>query len=201
MSVHVKICGITDGRSARTAVEAGADALGFVFHPDSPRLITPGHAASIAVDLPAQVEKIAVFLRPEPTAIESVLEVFAADRVQADHGYIDHLSDSLSLPVFREGEIVKLAASPPRRFLYEGRRSGVGERVDWELAASIAGRGQMTLAGGLHPGNVGSAIEAVSPFGVDVSSGVESAPGIKDTALIEEFLAAVRERETEKVNT
>jgi phosphoribosylanthranilate isomerase len=199
MSVHVKICGIRDAGSATTAVQAGADALGFVFHSGSPRLVTPEHAASIAVDLPAHVEKIAVFLRPEPTDIESVLEIFAADRVQADHETIGHLSESMRLPVYRQGEAIDLVARPTR-FLYEGRRSGVGERVDWELAASMAGRGHMTLAGGLHPGNVGSAIDAISPFGVDVSSGVESAPGIKDKALIEGFLAAVRERETEKVN-
>lgn len=201
MRTHVKICGITDADAALAAVEAGADSLGFVFHPGSPRLIEPEKAASIAARIAVHIEKVAVFLRPEPGEIESVLRGFDADRVQADHSWIGHLPASMSLPVYRLGEEIGLGPEGPRRFLLEGRHSGVGERVDWGAAAAIASRGDMILAGGLDPGNVARAIDVVNPFGVDVSSGVESAPGVKDPARIQEFLEAVRQMDSEKVNT
>lgn len=202
MSVHVKICGITDIASAQAAVEAGADAVGFVFT-DSVRQITADEAANITKELPGRIQRVAVFLRPDLLEVRRVLSRFPADVIQADFGTV---SDGLRLlPVFREGDdnilYAYLSGTVGRRFHYEGRVSGSGKAVDWPHAARVARRGRMTLAGGLNPANVVKALSVVHPFGVDVSSGVESKPGVKDHGMIRDFLAAVRQQERESVET
>lgn len=188
MSLFIKICGVTDPESALAAAAAGADAVGFVFA-ESPRQISAMGALAISAELPPEVSRVAVFRRPSPAEIERVLEVFTPDLVQADHEAVAGLDGVEVLPVFREG----LGAVPDGgRFLYEGPVSGIGSAVDFARAADVARRGQMVLAGGLNPATVGDAIERVRPHGVDVSSGVESSPGVKDPALIESFVAAAR---------
>lgn len=197
MRTHVKICGITDAASAEAAVVAGADSLGFVFAP-SPRQVEPEVAARICAGIPPEVTRIAVFVRPTRRDLTRVLASFPADLVQADHETTWSAGVEL-LPVFREGPgvIARLHSftedHSDRRFVFEGALSGVGRMVDWEAAATAATLGRMTLAGGLTPDNVGRAIGEVVPFGVDVSTGVESAAGVKDPARIRDFLAAVRE--------
>ncbi len=194
---HVKICGITTLDAAIAAAEFGVDAVGFVFA-ESPRRVTPRQAATIAGDLPGGLEKYAVFYRPEPGEIAATLEDFPADVVQADHNFIDPDLPVRVLPVFRESvdseEEIRgfLGTSPDRRFLYEGPRSGAGVRVDLSIAAGLARKARMTLAGGLSPENVADAVGVVRPFGVDVSSGVESSPGVKDVDLIKRFVERVR---------
>lgn len=204
MSLHVKICGITDSDAATAASDAGADAVGFVFA-DSVRRIEPRDAAVISAGMPRRVLRVAVFLRPDPEYVARVLAVFPADVVQVDHGAIAEPEGSLLLPVFREGddEILDefLDGTAVRRFHYEGRRSGAGQTVDWGRAAGYARRGQMTIAGGLSPTNVARAVRVVKPFGVDVSSGVESAPGVKDVGRIRDFIETVRHIERESVTT
>lgn len=201
MSIHIKICGITDLAVAQAAVDAGADSIGFVLA-HSVRHISPADAAAIAVELAATVDTVAVFGDPPRDDIDQALAAFDADAVQADHNALSGVAGRRLLPVFREGvgsleEIASHLAGD--RFVYEGPRSGVGQAVDWDLAAEVAQLGQMTLAGGLHPGNVGEAIAKVRPFGVDVSSGVESSPGMKDPARIRAFVKAVREAEKDLV--
>lgn len=199
--MHVKICGITSVEAAEAAVAAGADAVGFVFA-DSARKITPEDAARIAADLPGRVERFAVFLSPTERAVGRVLSVFPADVVQADYGALTQPDGARLLPVFREGDHRVLDDylddTIGRRFHYEGRVGGSGETVDWLVAARLAGRGRMTLAGGLDPDNVTEAIGLVQPFGVDVSSGVESAPGVKDALKIRDFVETVRDLEKER---
>lgn len=191
MSLFVKICGVTDTAAARAAVAAGADAVGFVFA-ESPRQISSPDALAISAELPPEVSRVAVFRRPSRSELERVLEVFTPDLVQADHEAIADLDGVEVLPVFREG----LEGIPESgRFLYEGPVSGIGSGVDLHQAAEVARRGEMVLAGGLHPTNVGDAIHRVRPHGVDVSSGVESSPGVKDPALIKSFVAAARAAE------
>lgn len=198
MSLHIKVCGITDPGDALTAAAAGANAVGFVFFRESPRRISPAEAAAIAAELPDSLERVAVFLRPTSAEIAAVLEVFDADLVQADYQCLNGSVEVPGLPVFREGDdiLANLSGAQVPRFLYEGRRSGIGEKVDWEVASRIATAGRMTLAGGLSPANVAEAIQKVRPYGIDVSSGVESMPGVKDGRLISEFIE--RARETEK---
>jgi len=196
MSLFVKICGITSTDAASAAVDAGANALGFVFA-DSPRQITPSLATDLARDLPRHVEKVAVFRRPHRNEIESVLAGFDADTVQADWSSLVGFDDRPVLPVLRD---LDCPDCDGQRILFEGVRSGVGERADWSMANQLARRSRLVLAGGLSTGNVGEAIAAVHPFGVDVSTGVESSPGLKDPRLIASFTKEVRRIEKEMVN-
>lgn len=200
--MHVKICGITNLAAAQAAVEAGADAVGFVFA-DSVRKVSVDTAADIARELPGGVLRVAVFLRPDPAEVRRIMSRFPADLVQADFGTVN--AGAGLLPVFREGDDDALeeylSDTVARRFHYEGRSSGAGEAVDWQHAARLARRGRMTLAGGLTPANVATALETVQPFGVDVSSGVEAKPGVKDHEKIRDFISAVRNHEKESVKT
>jgi phosphoribosylanthranilate isomerase len=197
MSLFVKICGVTDLATAAAATDAGADAIGFVFAV-SPRQISPREAVAIAGEIPPRVLRVAVFRRPGRSEIEAVLEQFTPDLVQADHDKLIGLESVDLLPVFRAGE----DASPDGGlFLYEGPVSGAGQMVDLDRAADLARLGDMVLAGGLRPDNVGRAIDRVRPYGVDVSSGVETASGEKDPALIRSFVAAARAAQERLVRT
>lgn len=188
MSLFVKICGMNDGLAAETCAEAGVDAVGFVFS-SSPRQVTAQQASSIASSLPGSILKVAVFRRPTRVEIETVLDGFTPDVIQADHDTLPDGTGLELLAVYRE-DVDEVPIRP--RFLYEGPVSGVGQKVDLERAAAAARRGEMILAGGLTPGNVALAIDRVRPFGVDVSSGVESRPGRKDPEAIRSFVAAAR---------
>lgn len=196
MSLFVKICGITSVEAGAAAVEAGADAVGFVFAP-SPRQVTTAEALAISGQLPSRVLRVAVFRRPGPEEIEEVLSVFTPDLVQADHDVLTGAEPVATLPVFHSS-----GSDLPEggRFLYEGPVSGSGQLVDLRAASRVARLGEMVLAGGLTPDNVDGAIEAVRPFGVDVSSGVEMSPGRKDPSLIRSFVAAARAASERLVN-
>lgn len=196
MSLFVKICGITDAANAQMAAACGVNAVGFVFA-ESPRRISPRLAVSIARDLPMDMLRVAVFRRPDLTEIEAVLEEFTPDLVQVDHDTLTSFNAIATLPVFREGVD---EAPDGGRFLYEGPVSGIGQMVDPGRAASLARLGDMVLAGGLRPDNVGRAVTKVRPHGVDVSSGVERSPGVKEPALIRSFVAAARAAEERLVN-
>ena len=187
MSLLVKICGLT-------ALAAGADAVGFVFHAPSARNLAPASAAALAAVVPAGVRTVAVTLHPAQSLVDEVLAAFRPDVWQTDAEDLDRIALPADLerwPVFRDG--TTLPAALPRRLLFEGARSGAGEVADWSRAASIAGRTELVLGGGLTPGNVAQAVAAVRPYGVDVSSGVESAPGRKDPGRIRSFISAARE--------
>lgn len=196
MATHVKICGITDPDAAAVCLQAGVDAIGLVFAP-SVRQVSLATAARIASEVEESMDLVAVFSRPTPADVEQVMTAIPVTWVQADFQSLAGPYPWYMLPVFREGPGVEaeIGAIDGGRFVYEGQVSGAGERVDWARAREIAARGRMTLAGGLNPLNVGEAIRTVRPFGVDVSSGVESAPGRKDPALIEAFVTAVRQEE------
>ena len=195
MSLLIKICGLSDVRNVNDAVAAGADAVGFVFA-KSVRQVTPQHAREISKDVPSTVKRVAVMLHPDNETWLKVLDVFAPDVLQTDAADYDELDVPYSVerwPVFREG--VSSPGDDATTYLFEGARSGAGETVNWSQAARLAKHGNMILAGGLGPDNVADAITTVSPMGVDVSSGVESAPGKKDTRLINEFIGAARAAE------
>jgi phosphoribosylanthranilate isomerase len=194
MRRFVKICGLTTPEGVAAVIAAGADAAGFVFSP-SPREVTPALARKLAADLPSSIRRVAVFRHPPPGWITSVLEDFPADWVQSDAADLPgvDLGGAEALPVFRSG--APLPALLPALLLYEGPESGAGNVADWSAAAELAQRTGMILAGGLHAGNVVDAIARVRPWGVDVSSGVESSPGIKDPELVAAFVAAARRAE------
>jgi len=203
VSVFVKICGIRDALNAQAAAEAGANALGFVFA-DSPRRVTPGEASAATQKLTRDVKRVAVMRHPSQDDWQRVLEEFEPDALQTDIADFDALDIPERIarwPVIRQQEAPGSVAVPGADegpFVYEGADSGTGETVDWSLAANIASRGRMILAGGLDPYNVASAIEQVRPWGVDVSSGVESGRGVKDPELIRQFVGAVRAAEKKR---
>ena len=197
MTILVKICGLTDRAAVQAAVDAGADAVGFVFYDKSPRNLSPEQAARLAADVPANVLRIAVLLHPEAALWNEVSDALRPDVVQTDKDDFSYLrvADGIrKWPVLREGTVAE-EEELPATFVYEGTRSGHGQTVDWNSAAAIACRGQMILAGGLTIDNVADAIIRVAPYGVDVSSAVESQPGKKDVELIAAFIAAARSAE------
>ena len=188
----IKICGMTTAEAVSAALEAQVDAIGFVFAP-SARELTPGRAAELARPVRGRLRCVAVTHHPTQGAVDEILRVFSPDLLQTDAADFERLSlpgGLERLPVVRALESVP--RNLPSRLLFEGPRSGAGVQSDWTGAKTLAGRTQLVLAGGLTADNVVAAIAAVGPFGVDVSSGVERAPGIKDVAKIEAFIQAAR---------
>lgn len=196
--MFIKICGINSAEALSAAVSSGADAVGFVFA-ESPRKVTPQKAAELTESLPGDIAKVAVMLQPSAADWGEVRDVFAPDWLQTDAKDFMELdvSDSIGrFPVFRDRVSTKFDKEPtelPEHMLFESARSGVGVQPDWDHAAQVARRTCLMLAGGLTPDNVTDAIIHVRPWGVDVSSGVESSPGHKDPAKIAAFTAAARE--------
>ena len=200
--VRVKICGITRVADARLAAELGAAAVGFVFWSKSPRFVDPAEAEAIADQLPAGVAPIGVFVDSSRDDLCRITDRVGLAAVQL-HGS-ESLEFCLSLPypvvkavavsdTVRVDEIRALPAEVT--VLLDAhdpiRRGGTGRTIDWSVAAGVASERQVFLSGGLTPDNVGEAIRTVRPYGVDVSSGVESAPGHKDADRLRAFFAQV----------
>ena len=191
----IKICGLRKQEDVLAAAAAGADAVGFVFHSASPRHLEPAAARSLAASVPGGVAKVAVFLHPTQADVDAAIDAVRPDWVQTDAADLARLTlpaGQRVLPVYRTDRALPAHESLPPRCLVESGRSGTGERADWNQVARMAGHCEVVLAGGLDASNVGEAIAAVRPFGIDVSSGVESSRGVKDAALILEFVNAAR---------
>lgn len=195
MSVFVKICGCRTREAVEAAVEAGADALGMVFAP-SPRKVTPAHARELCKGLPEHVITVAVMHQPTPEEWLEVRREFDPDWLQTDADDFAPLpvgGTVKPLPVYRDIDgLDEDAVAVQPLALFEAGASGVGKQADWERAARLAARTDLVLAGGLTPDNVGEAIRAVRPWGVDVSSGVERQRGVKDLAKIAAFIDAAK---------
>lgn len=192
MSLWVKICGLTSADAVAAASDAGADAIGFVFAP-SQRRVTAEQARALSQQAPKHIVRVAVMQHPTQALLDEVLATFAPDSVQTDIEDLTtlHVPGHVSvMPVVRAGRA--LPAALPGRVLFEGPVSGTGELADWRRAAELARATQLVLAGGLNAANVADAIAHVRPYGVDVSSGVERAPGVKDVQKIREFIRAAR---------
>lgn len=191
MSGFVKICGLTDEAAVSAALDAGADAIGFVFAP-SVRRVSTTRACELALPARGRALCVAVTLHPDEKLVDEILREFGPDVLQTDAADLAglHLPAGVAAwPVIRGNA----DGQPPRgRFLYEGPRSGTGEVADWGRARALATAGELILAGGLNPDNVRDGITGVRPFGVDVSSGVEDRPGHKDPARIFAFVARAR---------
>jgi phosphoribosylanthranilate isomerase len=201
---RIKICGIRDVDSALAAAEAGADAIGFVFHPKSVRFVEPEEAADIAVMLPPLVSTVAVFVNPSLDKFMEMEELCPTTHTQF-HGEEREELIRECAPVIKavKFDAATIAAELKRwnampevdAILVDGSAGGAGESFDWGALAAVRDRERidtpLIIAGGLTPANVGEAIRVVRPWAVDVSSGVERAPGVKDPALMEAFCAAV----------
>jgi phosphoribosylanthranilate isomerase len=191
-ALWIKICGITDAAAVGAALSAGVDAIGFVFSP-SPRQLQPAQAARLAAAARGRTLCIAVTRHPKQELLDEIVREFKPDGWQTDINDLSVLRVPRQLPilpVLRSGSAALEA--PPRRFLFEGPVSGQGISSDWSEARRLATQAQLILAGGLAVDNVAAAIAMVRPFGVDVSSGVESAVGRKSPTLIADFAAAAR---------
>jgi phosphoribosylanthranilate isomerase len=191
MSLWIKICGLTTEAGVRAAIDAGADAIGVVFAP-SPRQVSAQHAADLAHSAPPRVARVAVMLHPAQALLDEVWSVFRPDVLQTDIEDLATLTTPAGLqlmPVVRTGGST---GALPARILFVGPVSGRGETADWTTASQLARTTEVVLAGGLNATNVAEAVALVRPFGVDVSSGVESAPGVKDPTKIHEFVRNAR---------
>jgi phosphoribosylanthranilate isomerase len=196
--VLVKICGITRAEDAAAAVECGAGALGFVFWPGSPRCIDPYRARAIAATLPPFVTAVGVFVNQPAEYVTHVAALVRLGAVQL-HGD-ETVADAAGIasPVIKAVTVAdpQLSVWPSRTLLLVDvhdpeKRGGTGRTVDWSAAAAIAAQRRILLAGGLTPENVGGAIAFVRPFGIDVSSGVETSPGVKDHRRLRALFEAV----------
>ena len=200
--MRVKICGLTRLEDAELAVDLGAAAIGFVFWAGSPRVVEPDRAAAIVRMLPPFVTAVGVFVDQTEERVEEVAAHVGLGAVQL-HGneapaYCRRLRHRVIRAVGLQDAVTleSLAVWPPGVTLLVDahdpeRRGGTGRTVNWELAARIASARPTILAGGLRPENVGNAIAAVRPYAIDVSSGVEARPGVKDPARMRAFFEAV----------
>ncbi|MGE5599033.1 MAG: tryptophan synthase subunit beta [Bacteroidota bacterium] len=206
--VFVKICGLTSIQDAAAAADAGADAAGFVFAP-SPRRVTPGQAAEIGSILPRRILRVGVFASPDPEEVERLMEEAGLDLVQIHGAFPAAAWERLGERAIRCAAVGRDRPDPemirgnPRYLLLDAFHprlaGGTGRPFPWREAEAFKSLGlPLLLAGGLTAANVASALEAARPAGVDVSTGVEKAPGRKDPALIQAFLAAVRRWEAKE---
>ena len=207
MRTKVKICGFTRLPDALAAVEAGADALGFMFFAGSKRNIAPAAAAQIIRALPPFVAKVGVFVNPSAETVRAVVAECGLDTLQF-HGEEtpEFCRQFAPLKVVKAFSIQNAESLKPLpdyavdAWLLDsyvaGQRGGTGEKFNWDLACQAKELGRpVILAGGLTPENIADALQQVWPFGVDVSSGVESAPGQKDADLVRQFVEIVRATE------
>lgn len=200
---RVKICGITCPDDAVQACAAGADALGLVFYPDSPRAVEPAQAAAIAAAVPPFVQLVALFVNEPPERVWQVLQQVPVHLLQfhgdEDAAYCEQFGRPyLKALRVREELDLQQACAPYTRasgILLDSWREGVpggtGEVFDWRQVRQVFPR-PIVLAGGLTPGNVGEGMALLRPAAVDVSGGVESTPGRKDPDKVMRFIAAVR---------
>ena len=197
----LKICGITRLVDARHAIDEGATALGFILWPQSPRFVSNRKVAEIVAALPPSVVTVGVFVNQSPEGIALTMERTGLTTVQLHGDESAAYASALEWPIWRS---VTLEASDDcfemwpadTTFLVDAadpeRRGGTGQSVDWTKAAALARRRHVVLAGGLTPDNVEAAIYAVNPYGVDVSSGVEDEPGVKNAKKVTRFLTHAR---------
>ena len=205
--VKVKICGITSREDAYTSVTAGADALGFVFYDKSPRHVAPDQAAEIIRSLPPFVQTVGLFVNQEAAVVNAIADRCGLDIIQL-HGEetpaycgdvrrrvikavrVKDITSLDALTLYQVSGYLLDAWSP-------AAHGGTGKTFNWDIAAEAVKLGhRIILAGGLTPATVAEAVLKVDPYGVDVSSGVESAPGVKDAVKVMQFVEQARGSQT-----
>jgi phosphoribosylanthranilate isomerase len=200
--IRVKICGITSLDDALRAAEAGADALGLIFVEATPRYVTPAAAAAIVAGLPPFVCPVGVFWDHAPAHIAAVVEECGLAAVQLHGAEPPEIVARMPRPVLKTiklreaADLAQLDRYKPAAFLLDSpTRWSEGEArapIPWALAREAGGRGRVILAAGLTPETVGEAVRVARPWGVDVNSGVEAAPGRKDPVRVARFIRAAR---------
>lgn len=202
MRTRVKFCGITRPEDAVAAASAGVDAIGLVFHPASPRAVTPEQARRIVQALPPLITVVGLFVDPQRERVETVLDMLRIDLLQFHGDECPADCDSFGVPYIKAVrmqpglDVAAFAKAYPqaRALLLDTYRAGIaggtGETFDWSQVPASIGR-PLILAGGLTPANVGEAIRAVRPYAVDVSGGIEAAKGIKHPGKMDAFMNEV----------
>ena len=203
MRTRIKICGLTRAEDAAAVVAAGADAVGLVFA-RSPRQVSIELAAEVTAAVPPPVGRVGVFVDADAEFVAEAVERCGLTAVQLCGSETPEYCSAMPVPVVKVlgvGTDFGWSAAEPYRghaavllldTLIHGMAGGTSQTFDWQAIGQPPGRAPVFVAGGLTPGNVGTAVRTMRPYAVDVSSGVESSPGIKDHALIEAFCAAVR---------
>ena len=204
MHTRIKFCGLTRAEDVRLAVELGADYIGLVFAPRSPRRLLLGQARMLRDLVPEEIGVVALVMDNPRTEIEQIVESLQPDLLQFHGGEDDAFAGSFQRPFWKaiamggqgESAFASLAAYPNASgFLFDGHaageQGGSGQRFDWRQMPEVTDR-PCLLAGGLSPDNVGLALRTAHPWGVDVSSGIELEPGIKDGYRMRTFVEEVR---------
>ncbi len=206
MPIRVKICGITLYDDARTAANLGADALGFIFHPASPRYIAPSAAREIIGKLPPFVSKVGVFVDRNVRDVIEIARASGVDTIQLHGSETPNMCDRIPYPVIKafsvdtETDLSLLDEYRVSGFLLDTwdkrLKGGTGRTFDWSVAEPASRtHDTIILAGGLGPTNVKEAIEQVLPYGIDVNSGVEIRPGVKNPKKMSHVISIVKGRE------
>ena len=200
--IKVKICGTTSLKDAFLAVESGADAIGFIFYKMSPRNISQKEAKEIILQLPPFIETVGVFVNETSDKINRIAEQCKLNSIQLHGEESPALCRRVKRKVIKAfrvknaDSLKSVASYDVSGFLLDsyndGSKGGSGQVFDWNLALRVKKQGPVILAGGLNPYNIFTAIHRVKPYGVDVCSGVEKSPGIKDHEKIREFIKSVR---------
>jgi phosphoribosylanthranilate isomerase len=208
--MFVKICGITRLEDAEAAIAHGATAVGFVFWPGSPRAMTAGAVRAIVDALPPETVCVGVFVNQRAEDVNDAAEAAGLTHVQLHGDETPTYASAITRPVIKatsleSGHVPEGGWPPETIWLVDAhdpaRRGGTGHRANWDAAAEFARTRRVLLAGGLTPENVAAAIADVNPFGIDVSSGVERQPGIKDAKRIAALMAAVNLSAQRKART
>jgi phosphoribosylanthranilate isomerase len=201
---RIKICGLKEAEHVTTAVRAGADAIGFVYYPPSVRNIDPAAAQRLRAQIPAFVSCVALFVNPSPAEVQNVLTLVQPDLLQFHGDEPPEFCSQFGRPYLKAAAMATAEDLVNLRRRYSSAAAwlvdtpsdgfgGSGKVFDWSLISTNDNAGRLVLSGGLSYANVREAIARVRPFAVDVSSGVESVKGVKDSAKIEDFCRAVRE--------
>lgn len=201
--LFVKICGVTNADDATYALKSGADAIGFNFYPSSKRFIVPEKAREISEELDISILRVGVFVNPARDYVDATIRQVALNAIQFSGNETPDDVSGYQLKVFKAIHITGVESLAAMKlygvdaFLLDTHRDGdfggTGETFDWDVARKAKQFGKVILAGGLTPENVSAAVRLVRPYGVDVSSGVEARPGIKDHKKIRDFIRRARE--------
>jgi phosphoribosylanthranilate isomerase len=203
---RIKMCGTTSLQDAQVAVDLGVDALGFIFAERSPRVIVPEAALEIVSNLPPFVDKIGVFVNKPQKEIEEIIHYLGLTGVQLhgdeDPGFCEGIARSVPscsvLKAFRVGKHTQTGDIAPFNSVVKGfvldsfvknQEGGTGHTFDWDIIERLDLQKPFLLAGGLNPDNIVEAVGRISPYGVDVNSGIEDAPGRKNHELLRRFVA------------
>ncbi len=210
MRTRVKICGITRPEDGRVAARLGVDAIGLVFYEKSPRNVSIQQAREVCDALPAFVSVVSLFMNPQQSLVDAVLEQCPIDVIQFHGTESAEFCASFARPYIKALGMADGVALGEQIAQYKaahgilldshatGAAGGTGETFDWEIIPP-AYRESIILAGGLNPDNVAEAIQRVKPFAVDLSSGVEASPGIKDEALVTRLMNEVKRIDCERI--